>query len=237
MGFLESLGINVDIASVGTAAAQGLGKLLILAVGVAIALGYYWYNDNKKSFNYKCVIWEKNLGNYDPVQTFPAKEVTLRGVPFWYIPKLGKLRAYQRYPSKRVGKKTAWFLKTEHGQLVNIGVSNFDEKLKSFNIDFESLSVMQQVGAANRKLINEAYNKQSKIERYLPYIAMGGLIILVGVFGYLYWDKATEFVTGLSSSVEANKELTKTNIEMMVKLDDLMTKYGLADSSGSLKGT
>lgn len=228
MGLLDSFGIgNIDIVGLATGTLHGLMKVVFLGIG-AIAVAYLVIRHNdKKSYNEKATIWDKSSGNYAPRKTLPAKEVSLRGIPFWYIPKLGKFKEYQRYPTKRVGK-SAWFMKTSHGQLINFGVEDFDTKLNELKIDFESLSVMQQVGAANRKLINEAYKKKKGLSEYAPYIGMGILILLLGIFGYLYFNQASDFASQNAASVSASEKLTEANTQLLIKIDEIITKYKLA---------
>ena len=86
---------------------------------------------------------------------------------------------------------------------------------------------MRMANASLKKLIEKNYKKINWLKEYAPYIAIGILILILGIVAFLVLNQAQKLVGGLASAVSSNKEVIEQMGKMLVNVDNIYTGSGI----------
>ena len=157
-----------------------------LVTGIAI------YISSRKQYNRHIHIFEEIAGKAVPVGIDKAKEVTL---PFTSIRAffLKKKRVYLPRPSIQTGKGHYWYFIRKDGEWINVGLENLNKTMDTLKIHYDHTD-MRMANASLKKLVEKNYKKLNWLKEYAPYIAIGILILLLGITVFIVLNQANKTV-------------------------------------------
>jgi len=220
---LNSAGIDLPNISSG-AGGFVKGILIFLLVGMIIAIATYFFSKNK-SYNKHIHIFEEVNGIAIPSGTDKAREIQLPGTSMKVF-LLKKRKYYLPRPSKQTGINHYWYFVRSDGEWINIGLKNLNEELTKLNISYDHTDMRIQ-NAALKKLVEKNYSKTSWLKEYAPYIAIGILILLLGVVFFLIIDKTGKVLGILGSGMEVNAELVETSKDLLESVNNICSGSGV----------
>jgi len=206
-----------------------LGGLIFLIVTVIIGgLAIYWAY-NRKSFNKTIVVFEKVNGIFQETKRDVAAEINIpgRGINVFLLKRLKT--NYEKYlprPTKQTGFRTYWFCIGEDGEWVNVGLEDFDAKRRQLNLSIDSVDMKNQ-RAAFQKLLRDNYKPKKWYLEYAPYIALGILILLLGVAAWFVADKLVEAIDKSGEYFDTAKEVSQLQKEILGAMDNLKSNTGM----------
>ncbi len=201
---------------------QGFVFLIVLAI---VGGGIAYFISNRKQYNKTIHIFEEVAGKAIPTTIDKAKEIILPGTSIRaYF--LQKKKVFLPRPSIQTGIGHYWFFIRNDGEWINVGLENLNKKLTDLNIHFDHTD-MRMANASLKKLIEKNYKKLNWMKEYAPYIAIGILILILGIVGFLVLNQAQKLVGGLASAVSSNTEVIEQMGKMLVSVDNIYTGSGI----------
>jgi len=217
------LGINFSdiISGLGNVAT---GIVVFLIIGVVVAILTYFIT-RKRAYNKVIDIFEEVNQVPIPTGTDLAREISLPNT-FTRAYLLKSRKVYLARPTIQTGKGHYWFFIRKDGEWVNVGLENFNEKMKRLDVHHDHTD-MRMPNAALKKLIENNYKKTNWLKEYAPYIAIGILIIMLGITFFLLLNKASG-VGGQFSGVASQLDGTVQSLNQILdSLDNIKTGSGV----------
>jgi len=206
MGITDDLGGVVGEIGINTGGSffKGLGtsiNFLILFVGIALLAGVIiYFVMNKKNYHIKINIFEEVNGQTTPVGTDWAKEITIPESSI-RIFKLKKRNLFMPRPTTPTGKNNyLYYIRNDH-EWINFGLGNLNKELKELGINYDHTD-MRYSNASLKKLIKQNYGDKNWLKEYAPYIALGFLVVIIGVSFYLIADKLGSVAGSLAGTAD-----------------------------------
>lgn len=201
---------------------QGLIFLIIMGVVVA---GIVYYFANRKQYNKTIHIFEEIAGKAVPVRIDKAKEIVLQNTSIraYYLQK-GKV--FLPRPSIQTGIGHYWFFIRKDGEWINVGLENLNEKLNELKIHYDHTD-MRMANASLKKLIEKNYKKLNWLKEYAPYIAIGMLILLLGITAFLIINQVKPISSSFTAAASANEIVATKLAEVVASMDNICTGSGI----------
>lgn len=220
--FLGEYGINIGSSGPGNVFFTNLG--IIIAAIVIVIIGVAVITD-RKAYSKKIIMFREINGIPVRSGSDKAREIIL---PFTSVRAflLKKSKFYLPRPSIETGKDEFWFFIREDGEWVNIGIQNLNDDLRRLNLKYDHTD-MRMANAALKKLVEKNYKKLNWLKEYAPYIAMGILILMLGIAGYLIIGEAERVTNGLQGSVAQMAEILKALENILLNMDQISVSSGV----------
>ena len=196
--------------------------LLVLAFVVG---GIVYYIMNKRQYNKHIHIFEEIAGKAIPTAMDRAKEIILpnTSIRAYY---LQKRKVFLPRPSIQTGVGHYWFFIRKDGEWINIGLENLNKKLDELKIHYDHTD-MRMANSSLKKLIEKNYKKLNWLKEYAPYIAIGILILLLGITAFLILNQANKTVAALGSSAQTNEAVVESLRDILQSMDNICTGSGI----------
>lgn len=204
-GFLGSTWIYVVIVAV-------IGVILI--TGVALLLYF-------RTFNRKVIFFENISGlGYQPTLRKRARRLKVGTGGEEVLALMGgdTISAYGR----KMGKNTYWFAKGQDGYWYNFLLGDLDDKMAMLDIEIVDKDV-RMFHVAKDRMNRDNYLRKSFLEKYGSILLMFLFLIVLIIGMWLIVGKIGKATTALASTAETNKELTKTNLELLKQNEKIKT--------------
>ncbi len=229
------MGIGETLSGVGVKLPEGLGTnaggviqaLVFLLILGLIAGGVAYYFSRKKQFNKKVHIFEEVSGQVIPVGTDTAKEIVLPNTSIRAF-FLKKRKVFLPRPSIQTGTGNYWFFIRDDSEWMNIRPSNLNKELTELGFHYDHTD-MRMANASLKKLIEKNYKKLNWIKEYAPYIAMGILMVFLGLAIFLGTFQANKAVSALSDTAKTNQEVASSLNSILVNTDRICAGSGIRE--------
>ncbi len=221
---LADVGLNIP-EGIG----QGVGNfaqaiVFLLVLGIVVG-GVVYYIANKKQYNKHIHIFEEIAGRAVPTTIDRAKEIILpnTSIRAYY---LQKKKVFLPRPSIQTGVGHYWFFIRKDGEWINVGLENLNEKLNELKIHFDHTD-MRMSNASLKKLIEKNYKKINWIKEYAPYIAIGLLVIFLGLSIFLGTMNTNKAVTALATTATTNEAVLESLMNVLSSMNNICTGSGI----------
>ena len=230
------MGIGDTLSEVGLKLPKGLGAnagdfiqafVFLLILGL-IAGGVAYYFAKKKQFNKKIHLFEEVSGQTVPVGTDRAKEIVLPNTSIRAF-FLKKRKVFLPRPSIQTGTGNYWFFIRDDSEWMNVRPSNLNKELTELGFNYDHTD-MRMANASLKKLIEKNYKKLNWMKEYAPYIAMGILMVFLGLAIFLGTFQANKAVSALGSTAKTNQEVVETLNNILVNTDRICTGSGIREA-------
>ena len=186
----------------------GVAIALILLGGIIIGGALFAYMYYKK-YNKTIILFGRVGNKVEKIGQTKAAEISLNreGDKVFQIIKNKKLIPY---PSISSGKNTYWFFVADDGEWINVGLEDFNEKLKEIKL-YALHTDMRYARSSLRSSLKERYDKTSFLQKFGPAIAMTLFFLIAGIGFWLLLSKMTEVTNSLGGAIEAAKQVAEYN--------------------------
>ncbi len=200
------------------------GLIFLIIVGIVVA-GIVYYFANKKQYNKTIHIFEEIAGKAVPVRMDKAKEIVLQNTSIraYYLQK-GKV--FLPRPSIQTGVGHYWFFIRKDGEWINVGLENLNTKLNELRIHYDHTD-MRMANASLKKLIEKNYKKLNWLKEYAPYIAIGILVLMLGITAFLIINQAKPIASSFIAAADANELVAIKLAEVVTGMDNVCTGSGI----------
>ena len=227
MGFTDLLaqaGIKLP-EGVGSGAGNFVWGLIFFIVLAGVVTGIVLLLSSRKQYNKHIHMFEEVAGKAIPIGVDTAREIIL---PFTSIRAfhLKKMKVYLPRPSIQTGKGHYWYFIRKDGEWINIGLENLNKTMDNLKIHYDHTD-MRMANASLKKLIEKNYKKLNWIKEYAPYIAIGILILLLGITAFLVVNQANKIVDGLNSGIKINNEVIESLESILSSMDRICSGSGI----------
>ncbi len=230
------MGIEETLSGIGLKLPEGIGAgaggiiqgIIFLFIFGAVAGGITYYISNKKQYNKHIHIFEEIAGKAVPVGMDKAKEVVLPNTSIRaYF--LRKKKIYLPRPSIQTGVGHYWFFIRKDGEWINVGMENLNTKMTELKIHFDHTD-MRMANASLKKLIEKNYKKLNWLKEYAPYIAIGLLIVLLGISTFIGTYNTNQAAGSLASTATTNEAVVIELNKILSNMDNIITGSGLREA-------
>ena len=200
----------------------GLSLFIIVSTVCGLSLFLLY---SRKSYKNHIHIFKEVNGRAFPAGEDLAREIALPNTStraYW----LKKHKMFIPRPSIETGLNHHWYFIRKDGEWLNIGLTNLNAELTELGISYDHTD-MRMSNASLKKLVEKNYKKLNWIKEYMPYIAMGILILLLGITGWLLINEARDVSSGLASAVKTNAEVMGSVENILKSLDNLCSSSGV----------
>ncbi len=200
------------------------GLIFLIIIGVIVA-GIVYYFASKKQYNKTIHIFEEIAGKAVPVRIDKAKEIILpnTSIRAYYLKK-GKV--FLPRPSIQTGVGHYWFFIRKDGEWINVGIENLNTKLNELKIHYDHTD-MRMANASLKKLIEKNYKKLNWLKEYAPYIAIGILVLMLGITAFLIINQAKPIASSFIAAADANELVAIKLAEVVTGMDNVCTGSGI----------
>ena len=183
----------------------GFAFFIILSIVVIMIVLYIM---NKKQYNRHIHMFEEIAGKAVPIGEDVAREIIL---PFTSIRAflLKRRKVYLPRPSIQTGKGHYWYFIRKDGEWINVGMENLNKKMDELEIHYDHTD-MRMANASLKKLVEKNYKKTNWIKEYAPYIAIGILVLLLGITAFLILNQADKVAGKFAGVAEQLVEVLKS---------------------------
>ncbi|GIW67803.1 MAG: hypothetical protein KatS3mg096_698 [Candidatus Parcubacteria bacterium] len=190
--------------------------LLVIFIGI-ILIGLIFILMFFKTYKYRVVLFE-NVSNQgiQPVARTRAKKIRI-GQGGAEILKTWAGKLYLP-ATKMVGKNVYWFYKANDGYFYNVGLGDFDTRLK--NLKLEPIERDMKLFYLNiERIAQDSYNKPKFLERYGVHLLLF-VFLLVFILGmWFIIGKIGDVTKTLSNTQQANKEVVEALRDISLSLE------------------
>jgi len=193
---------------------------------LAIVLGIItYYIANKKAYNKTIHIFEEVNGAMIPVGEDKAREISLPRTSVRAF-LLKNRKFYLPRPSRQTGRNNYWFVIRKDGEWVNVSLSNLNKEMEELGLNYDHTD-MRMSNAALKKLVDDSYKKINWIKEYAPYIAIGILVLLLGISTYISTKEMGSVASTFSQATKSNNELVINLRDILQSMDNICTSSGV----------
>ncbi len=227
------MGIGDTLKDIGLELPKGIGSgvgdfvqgfIFLIIVGIVVG-GVVYYIANKKQYNKTIHIFEEVGGRTVPVGMDKAKEIILpnTSIRAFY---LKRRKVFLPRPSIQTGIGHYWFFIRDDGEWMNVRLENLNLKLKELGLHYDHTD-MRMANSSLKKLIEKNYKKLNWIKEYAPYIAIGILLLIVGISVFLIINQSTKSLAALGATAETNKAVLEGLTQILQSMDRICTGSGI----------
>ncbi len=200
------------------------GLIFLIIIGVIVA-GIVYYFASKKQYNKTIHIFEEIAGKAVPVRIDKAKEIILpnTSIRAYYLKK-GKV--FLPRPSIQTGVGHYWFFIRKDGEWINVGIENLNTKLNELKIHYDHTD-MRMANASLKKLIEKNYKKLNWLKEYAPYIAIGILVLMLGITAFLIINQVKPISSSFTAAASASEIVATKLAEVVTSMDNICTGSGI----------
>ena len=222
---LTQIGVKNLPEGEGGGAGNFIQAFIFLLVLAFVVGGIVYYIMNKRQYNKHIHIFEEIAGKAIPTAVDRAKEIILpnTSIRAYY---LQKRKVFLPRPSIQTGVGHYWFFIRKDGEWINIGLENLNKKLDELQIHYDHTD-MRMANSSLKKLIEKNYKKLNWLKEYAPYIAIGILILLLGITAFLILNQANKTVAALGSSAQTNEAVVESLKNILQSMDNICTGSGI----------
>lgn len=221
---LSQIGVKNLPSGTGNAGDFISAFVFLLVLGfIAAIITYYIYN--RKQYNKNIQIIEEVSGQPTVVGSDRAKEIILpkTSVRAFY---LKKRKLFLPRPSIQIMKGTYLFFILKDGEWVNVGFGNLNKKLTELGLYFDHTD-MRMANASLKKLIEKNYKKLNWVKEYAPYIAIGILVLILGIVAFLVLNQAGKIAGALESAAASNGAVAEELKNILQSMDNVCSGSGI----------
>lgn len=216
MGIGSDLGVDslgIDLSGIGAGLSSFMQNLIIFLVFAAVIGIIVYFTYNKKVYCEKIQIFEEVNGQALPTKQFLAKEVNIPNTSIKVF-QLKQTGMFLPRPTIQTGKSNwIFFIRDDH-EWVNVGIENLNKKLTELGLKYNHVD-MRYANASLKELIKSNYGDDNWLKKYGAYLALGILVIIMGVSFYLVAEKLNETTTLLDGTIARNEALTRELAEKL----------------------
>ena len=198
--------------------------LILLVVGGAVGAWAYWYVTNKK-YSKSIKIFEKVDGR--PKLTVNTKAMEMKigqgGDTIFHIKSLNK---YQARPSIQSGDNSYWFARREDGELINIGMEDFDLKMREMKIYFLE-NEQRYARASLQKLSKDRFEKEGFWKKYGNMILSIVFIVVVSTFLLLISGKMMSIMGSVDATMKEIPQIMDKLSQILGAMDNVCSNSGV----------
>ena len=210
---LASVGVKLPESVSGGGIGNFISALIFFIVFACFVGGIAYYISSRKQYNKKIHMFEEIAGQAVPIGVDTAKEIILPNTSIRAI-YLRKRKVYLPRPSIQTGKGHYWYFIRKDGEWNNIGLENLNTDMRMAN-------------ASLKKLVEKNYKKLNWLKEYAPYIAIGVLILILGISAFLVLNQANKNLAGMNTVAEKNAEITAALENILVSMDNICAGSGI----------
>ena len=227
------MGIEETLSGIGLKLPEGIGSgvgdviqgIIFLLIFGVLAGAITYYISKKKQYNKHIHIFEEIAGKAVPVGMDKAKEIVLPNTSIRaYF--LQKKKVYLPRPSIQTGVGHYWFFIRKDGEWINVGIENLNTKMNELKIHFDHTD-MRMANASLKKLIEKNYKKLNWLKEYAPYIAIGILVVLLGVATFVGTYNTNQAASTLASTAVTNEAVVTQLSNILNSMDNICTGSGI----------
>ena len=112
---------------------------------------------------------------------------------------------------------------------MNIIPSNINRKLKELNMKWDHTD-MRMANASLKKLVEKNYKRTNWLKEYAPYIAIGIMILMLGIVSFLVIREGAAIAGGLGTITDKIADLLETVSDLLAKTDNIVSGSGIRDA-------
>ena len=222
---LGSVGVKLPESVSGGGIGNFISALIFFIVFAFLVGGITYYISSRKKYNKKIHMFEEIAGQAVPVGIDTAKEIILPNTSIRAI-YLRKKKVYLPRPSIQTGVGHYWYFIRKDGEWNNVGLQNLNKALDKLNLHYDHTD-MRMSNASLKKLIEKNYKKLNWLKEYAPYIAIGILILILGISAFLVLNQANKNLAGMNFAAEKNAEVTAALQQILVSMDSICASSGI----------
>ena len=224
---LEKVGVDFGSETALNIGTYITGTVVFLGIAVIVAI-LTFFIVNRRSYNKHIHIFEDINGQTVPVGMDKDREVVL---PFTSVRAfyLRKKKLFLPRPSKQTGLNHYWFFVRDDGEWMNIIPSNINRKLKELNMKWDHTD-MRMANASLKKLVEKNYKRTNWLKEYAPYIAIGIMILMLGIVSFLVIREGAAIAGGLGTITDKIADLLETVSDLLAKTDNIVSGSGIRDA-------
>lgn len=216
---------NVNVDGIISGAGNIIQAIAFFLLAGAIVGVITYFIMSKKPYKYKIHIFEEINGVTTPVGDDLAKEMSLpnTSVRVFY---LKNRKLFLPRPTRQTGKGHFFYFVRDDHEWINIGLGNLNKELKDLGVKYDHTD-MRYANASLKSLVEKNYKKTSWLKEYAPYIAIGILVLLLGVVFFLILNKTEKVLGPLANVVQQQAEILKAITELLHNVDNLGSTSGI----------
>lgn len=198
--------------------------VIFFLAAIAVAVITYW-KINKRVYNKKIHIFEEIDEVPVPVGDDLAREIVLPGTSLraFYLKSRG---LYLPRPSRQTGKGHYWFIIRKDGEWTNVKPKSLSKSLQELELDFDHTDMRGQ-NAALKKLVADNYKKIKWWKEYAPYIAIGILVLLLGVSSFINLKQQGTLTSQNSQVADTNERVVDRFDKILVTIEKICSTSGV----------
>ena len=200
----------------------GIVGFIVLAIFIGIATYYF---ANKRAYSHTIEILGEINGVTVPLGVDKAREVILPKTSVRAF-LLKSRKFYLPRPSIQTGKKNYMFFIRKDGEWVNVGYSNLNEEMKTLKLNYDHTD-MRMANASLKRLVDDSYKKVNWIKEYAPYIALGILVLLLGISSYINTKEMGTVASTFNTASQSNAQIVEDLREILQTMDNLCASSGV----------
>lgn len=205
-------GLGIDTSGVGGAVGNFMVYLIIfLAVAAIVGVALY-FTYQKKIYNQKLTIFEEVNGRTTPKEFMKAKEVNIPNTTIKiFVTQSGMILPRPTIPT---GKNNYLYYIRSDSEWINFRLKNMNQQLNEMGIEFDHTD-MRYAHVALKDLIKQNYGEKNFWKEYGAYVALGILVVGIGIAFYLIADRLADSATTLAESTVLNAETTRMLVDKL----------------------
>ncbi len=216
---------GASIASGGMSLFKVLTIFLIFVVFVVLLGIGLWVWIRSLKYKHKIIIFEKINGQLKQMSKDKATEVKYGNIGD-YVFHLKKKGKYLPPPTIQTGNRVWWYYIREDGEWINFGIEDIDvamrrAKAKFLHNEARAFRTSFQTNLKNR------LEERKFMDKYGPLVVSIVLFAVVGLIMWFMADKLVTFLDKLSPVLDAAKEVSKSNAEVLQALDRVCGGSGM----------
>ncbi len=200
----------------------GIVGFVFLAILVGVVTFYF---ANKRAYCNTIEILGEINGITVPLGLDKAREVTLPRTSVRAF-LLKKRKFYLPRPSIQTGKQNYMFFIRKDGEWVNVGYSNLNEEMKALKLNYDHTD-MRMANASLKRLVDDSYKKINWIKEYAPYIAIGILVLLLGISSYINTKEMGTVASTFNAASTSNSLIVDDLREILQTMDNICASSGV----------
>lgn len=230
MGFLQNLGVKETPSWLTfdnlTSGLSSFALFLLVFIIVAGIVTLIFIKTNKKNiWKIKIHLFEEINNQFTPTEDDVAREITIPNTTIKVF-FLKKHKIYLPRGIRQMGKNHYWYGIRRNREWVNFSVTNLNKEMKELNIDYDHTDMIN-MNVFLKKLIEKNYKKTKWWQEYKNEIALGIIILLVGIVGFLWLGEMNKITGTITASLGTQESVLKVANEVLEKVNNVYSSSGV----------
>ncbi len=217
---------GIDFSSFSTGSFQNVFTgMMVFLIAAAILGSLVFSYLRRKQYDKTIEIYSEINGSTSPIGADKAKEVIIPGTSIRAF-FLKKRKIYLPRPSTHMGRNNYVYFIRKDGEWINIGFGNLNEDMKKLNLLFDHTD-MRMANQTLKDLIDVNYGNLTFLQKYAPYIAVGILVFMLFIGGYMFMRESNKTVAGMASAADTMGEIADKLDNIIGKADNINSQSGI----------